>query len=191
VRVVANLPYSVASPLLRRLLDLRGLLRGWLVLVQREVAARLVAAPGSRDYGSLTVLHRLCARVERVRDLAPGCFHPVPQVTSTLVRVTPWEAQPAGIDPRGHLVGAQVAGGTELDAVERVVRAAFGTRRKTLLNALRTGLVPARSGEELHATLVRVGVDPRARAETLSPETFLVLARALAERDAPDLRAPP
>jgi 16S rRNA (adenine1518-N6/adenine1519-N6)-dimethyltransferase len=167
VRVVANLPYSAASPLLRRLLDLHGRLAGWLVLLQREVAARLVAAPGSRDYGSLAVLHRLCARVERVRDLPAACFHPTPKITSTLVRVTPEEG-PDG--PRGT---------EELAEVERVVRAAFGTRRKTLLNALRTGLAPAPPVEALHAILARVGVEGSARAEALEPGTFLALARAL------------
>ena len=71
-RVVANLPYAVSSPLLRRLLDLRDLLAGWAVMVQREVARGSLAAPGSRDYGSLTVLHRLVARVERALDVHPA-----------------------------------------------------------------------------------------------------------------------
>jgi 16S rRNA (adenine1518-N6/adenine1519-N6)-dimethyltransferase len=165
VRVVANLPYAVSSPLLRRLLDLRGLLAGWLVLVQREVAARLVARPGSRDYGSLAVLHALCVAAERVRDLPPGCFFPVPQVTSTLVRAIPLDPAPLAAD--------------ELEQVERVVRAAFGNRRKTLSNALRTGLDPAPAQEVLHGILVGLRIEPRARAEQLAPDALLALARAL------------
>jgi 16S rRNA (adenine1518-N6/adenine1519-N6)-dimethyltransferase len=164
-RVVANLPYAVSSPLLRRLLDLRGLLAGWLVLVQREVAARLVARPGSRDYGSLAVLHALCVAAERVRDLPPGCFFPVPQVTSTLVRAIPLDPAPLAAD--------------ELEQVERVVRAAFGNRRKTLSNALRTGLDPAPAQEVLHGILVGLRIEPRARAEQLAPDALLALARAL------------
>ena len=175
VRVVANLPYAVAAPILRRLLDLRGALRGWLVLVQREMALRLVARPGEPDYGSLAVLHALCVRLERVRDLPPACFHPVPKVTSTLVRATPLPV--ASLDP---------ARPEALAAVERVVRAAFGTRRKTLANALRTGLDPAPAQEELHGVLDRLGIDPRVRAEALPPEAFLALALALGGGGAPE-----
>ena len=165
VRVVANLPYAISSPLLRRLLDLRGLLAGWLVLVQREVAARLVARPGSRDYGSLAVLHALTVTAARVRDLPPHCFFPVPQVTSTLVRAIPLDPAPLAAD--------------ELEWIERVVRAAFGNRRKTLPNALRTGLDPAPALEVLHGVLDRLGIEHRARAEQLAPEALLALARAL------------
>jgi 16S rRNA (adenine1518-N6/adenine1519-N6)-dimethyltransferase len=165
VRVVANLPYAISSPLLRRLLDLRGLLAGWLVLVQREVAARLVARPGSRDYGSLAVLHALTVAATRVRDLPPQCFFPVPQVTSTLVRAIPLDPAPLAAD--------------ELEQIERVVRAAFGNRRKTLPNALRTGLDPAPAPEVLHGVLDRLGIEHRARAEQLEPAALLALARAL------------
>jgi 16S rRNA (adenine1518-N6/adenine1519-N6)-dimethyltransferase len=168
VRLVANLPYSVASPLLRRLLELREILTSWLVLVQREVAARLVATPGSRAYGSFAVLHALCGRVERVRDLPPRCFHPVPRVTSTLVRVTPLEAGRIESGPAGD----------ELLRVERVVRAAFGKRRKTLANALRGALAPG-PAEGIDAALARLGIDRHARAEVVDPETFLALTRAL------------
>jgi len=177
VRVVANLPYSVSAPILRRLLDLRGLLRGWLVLVQREMALRLVARPGDPDYGSLAVLHALCVRLERVRDLPPACFHPVPKVTSTLVRATSLEA--------GPLVPVPGAA-DELPEVERLVRAAFGTRRKTLANALRTGLEPRPAQEEVHAALARLGIDRRVRAEALPPEALLALSRALRGCSAPD-----
>jgi len=177
VRVVANLPYSVSAPILRRLLDLRGQLRGWLVLVQREMALRLVARPGEPDYGSLAVLHALCVRLERVRDLPAACFHPVPKVTSTLVRATPLEAGPIARGP---------GGADELPDLERVVRAAFGTRRKTLVNALRTGLAPPPSQEELHAALDRLGIDRRSRAEALAPEALLALTRTLRGNRSPD-----
>ncbi len=176
VRVVANLPYSVSTPILRRLLDLRGLLAGWLVLVQREMALRMMARPGEPDYGSLAVLHALCVRVERVRDVPPHCFHPVPKVTSTLVRATPLEGGPF----------AGPGGAEERLAVERIVRAAFGNRRKTLVNALRAGLDPAPSVEALHAVLARLAIDPRSRAEALAPDVLFALARALGGSRAPD-----
>jgi 16S rRNA (adenine1518-N6/adenine1519-N6)-dimethyltransferase len=144
---------------------LRGVLAGWLVLVQREVAARLVGKPGTRDYGSLAVLHALTVQLARVRDLPPNCFFPVPQVTSTLVRAIPLDPAPLAAD--------------ELAEVERVVRAAFGTRRKTLPNALRTGLDPTPAMEVLHGVLDRLGIEHRARAEQQGPAALLALARAL------------
>jgi len=166
VRLVANLPYSVGSVVLRRVLDVRGSLAGWAVMVQKEVAGRLVAEPGSPDYGSLTVLHALTTRVRRTRDLAPRCFHPPPNVTSAFLR----------IEPRAD---APLAEG-ELRELERVVRAAFGQRRKTLVNALRGGgLSPAPEPEAIRALLAGLGHDPRVRAERLSPEEHLALARGL------------
>jgi 16S rRNA (adenine1518-N6/adenine1519-N6)-dimethyltransferase len=159
-RVVANLPYSVAAPLLRRLLDLAGRLEDWSVMLQRDVAARLLAAPGTRDYGSLTVLHRLVVDTRRCDELAPGCFHPAPKVRSTFLRMLPLRPAPLGAD--------------ELVRVERLVRAAFGTRRKTLANALR-----AAGLEGASELLAAAGIDPRARAEALAPEIFASLARAL------------
>lgn len=163
-RVVANLPYAVASPLLRRILDLAAGLAGWAVLVQREVAQRLVARPGGRDFGSLSVLHALAARGERALDVHPRCFHPVPQVVSSLVRFTPLPGAP---------------GPDELRAVERVARAGFGQRRKTLRNALRS-LARERGAADgaVERLLAEAGVDPEARAETLAPEAWLRLARA-------------
>jgi 16S rRNA (adenine1518-N6/adenine1519-N6)-dimethyltransferase len=159
-RVVANLPYSVAAPLLRRLLDLRGWLRDWSVMLQRDVAARLLAAPGTRDYGSLTVLHALVVASSRTDELAPGCFHPVPKVRSSFVRMRPLEPDP-------------LAPG-ELATIEAWVRAAFSTRRKTLANALRAAGV-----EDAASALARAGLDPRVRAEALAPAQLAALARAL------------
>jgi 16S rRNA (adenine1518-N6/adenine1519-N6)-dimethyltransferase len=167
VRVVANLPYSVASPLLRKLLDLGGILVDWSVMLQRELADRLTAEPGTRAYGSLTVLHRLIADVSRELDLEPGCFFPAPKVGSTFLRVFP-RAQPL------------LAAG-ELPAVERVVRAVFNQRRKTILNGLRGGGLPWSDDRDvLVAALETAGIDPRERAEKLDPETLLALSRALA-----------
>ncbi len=165
-RVVANLPYSVATPLLRRLLDHRDLLAGWSVLVQRELARRLLAAPGSRDYGSLAVLHQLAVHVENALDLAPGGFYPVPRVVSSFVNVTPRSDRSLPPDALGE--------------VERIVRAAFAHRRKTLLNSLREVGAVGAEPEALAEVLARHGVSPRARAEDVSAETWLLLARALA-----------
>ena len=161
-RVVANLPYSISAPVLRRLLDLRDRVEDWSVMLQREVARRLLAAPGSRDYGSLGVLHALVARVEPKLELPPGCFYPAPRVRSSFLRIAPL-AEP--LVARGELAG-----------VEALVRRAFGMRRKTLGNALRAY---ASSPESLARALDAAGIERRARAEQLAPGRFVALARAL------------
>lgn len=166
VRIVANLPYSVSSPLLRRFLDLREMLVDWTVMLQSEVAVRLVAAPNSRDYGSLTVLHQICVTTERLLNVPPPCFYPAPKVHSTVLRMIPR----AEVHLAAH----------ELEVVERVVRAAFGQRRKMLPKALASGLGASVSGEQILHALEAVGIERTLRAEAVSPEKFLALARVLA-----------
>ncbi len=168
VRIVANLPYSVSSPLLRRFLDLREKLVDWTVMLQSEVAERLIAEPNSRDYGSLTVLHQICVTTERMLDVPPPCFYPVPKIHSKVLRMTP--------RAEVHLA----AGG--LEEVERVVRAAFGQRRKMLPKALANGLGTRVSGEQILHALAEVGIERTLRAEAVSSEKFLALARVLAAR---------
>ncbi len=167
VRVVANLPYSISAPALRRLLDLRGLVLDASVMLQKEMAARVRAQPGSRDYGSLAVLHHLCAEVSCLLELSPASFHPRPQVRSSFLRLVPRE--PPLLEEG------------ELEGVERVVRAAFSKRRKTLANALRSAGPDAPwSAPQLAAALGRAGIPPGVRAESVAPDRFLCLARALA-----------
>ncbi len=168
-RVVANLPYVSTAPLLRRLVGERERLTGWSVMVQREVATRLLASPGSRDYSSLTVLHQLTASVTRVCDLHPQVFFPMPRVTSTFLNLRPL-AEPL----------LEIG---ELDPMERFVRAAFGQRRKTLVNAVAgAGLVKDKVW--LANQLERLGLDPRVRAEVLVPEQWVGLLRSLPEPEA-------
>jgi 16S rRNA (adenine1518-N6/adenine1519-N6)-dimethyltransferase len=170
LRLVANLPYSVGSVVLRRVLDLRSRLSGWAVMLQKEVAQRIVAAPGQPDYGSLAVLHAQTATIRRVRDLAPRCFFPPPQVVSTFLCLEPRADSPLGPG--------------ELRGFERVVRAAFGQRRKTLVNALRgAGLSPAPDPETIRRVLAALGQDPKVRAERLAPDELLHLARELGALD--------
>jgi 16S rRNA (adenine1518-N6/adenine1519-N6)-dimethyltransferase len=164
VRLVTNLPYSISGPALRRILDLRGALAGWSVMLQREVALRLLAQPGSKAYGSLSVLHQLTVTVESKMELSPRCFHPVPKVRSLFLRMVPLADSPLAQD--------------ELPQLERVVRAAFGKRRKTLANAL-TGLDPGVSKDGVAAAISSARIDPRARAESVPAARFLDLARAL------------
>ena len=176
VRLIANLPYSVATPLLRTLLDLRHALEDWSVMIQTEVAERLVAQPGERAYGSLTVLHALVADVDTIAQVAPGRFFPQPKVDSSFVRVWPRPSSPLE------------AG--ELERVERLARAAFGQRRKRVTNGLARiaerafpDLDKPGRREALEATLEKAGIDSGLRPERIEPEAWLALARVFSEGD--------
>ncbi len=144
-RVVANLPYNVASPLCLRLLELRVPMA---LMFQREVADRLVAPPGSRTYGSLSVQVQVRAEVSRLVSLAPGCFHPAPKVHSTVVGFEPRVVDFGGVDPT---------------AFDRAVRLGFSARRKTLLNAFSSAL----GRTEALSLLTASNVDPGLRAEAI------------------------
>jgi 16S rRNA (adenine1518-N6/adenine1519-N6)-dimethyltransferase len=136
-------------------------------MLQKEVARRLLAEPGGKGYGSLAVLHQLVARVKIGLDLHPRCFYPVPRVSSTFLHIAPRREPP-------------LAPG-ELRMVEGVVRAAFAHRRKTIVNSLRAAAPESPfSAERIEETLARFGIDRRARAESLSPEQWLGVARELA-----------
>ncbi len=156
--MVANLPYSVATPLILRTIELLPSLRRWSVMVQKEIADRLRAAPGSRTYGSPSVVAQLACEVELVRKVDPAVFKPRPRVDSAILRLR--RRGPAA-DP----------------ATRALVRAAFAHRRKSLARSLEHGqagsLAPAR------AALVELGLAADARAEALSPEQFAALSAKL------------
>nr|WP_221040489.1 16S rRNA (adenine(1518)-N(6)/adenine(1519)-N(6))-dimethyltransferase RsmA [Gelria sp. Kuro-4] len=167
-KVAANLPYYITSPILVKLLTSRTPPALAVLLVQEEVADRLLAAPGTRAYGSLSVLVQFYSAPELVLRVPPGAFFPPPEVSSAAVRLRLRPAPPveAG-DPAFFF---------------RVVRAAFGQRRKTVLNALAAGLAPAIGKEGLSAALATAGIDPARRGETLSLGEFAALTRALLAR---------
>ncbi len=155
-----NIPYNITAPLLTRLLELPTPPRRAVLLVQREVAARLAAPPGS--WGLLTVAVRSLASVERVTDVPPSSFEPPPAVHSSVICIT----------PGAHLTGA------ERTAVLDLARGAFQVRRKTL----RHGLTRALSGDEPRAmeVLAAAGIDSRRRPETLDLDEWRALARSAA-----------
>jgi 16S rRNA (adenine1518-N6/adenine1519-N6)-dimethyltransferase len=161
--VAGNLPYSVTSPLLLAMLEQRATLGPATVMVQREVADRLVAPPGGRDYGSLSVLFQLHAEIERVLSVPASAFHPVPSVDSTVLRLE-WRSVLAAPVPDAAFF-------------ERVVRAAFSQRRKTLRNSLSSAFPK----EAVRSAGSRAGIDLDRRAETLGIAEFARLATALAE----------
>jgi 16S rRNA (adenine1518-N6/adenine1519-N6)-dimethyltransferase len=168
LRLAANLPYNVASPILFKLVSLyaQGVpLADATVMLQREVADRLIAEPGGKEYGVLSVLIQHAADVRRVLALPPGAFRPPPKVRSAVVNLKFHPARPPVSSPR---------------VFAAVVQAVFTRRRKTVANALTAcaGLESVRGGGAAKA-LGRAGIDGRRRPETLSVAEFARLADAV------------
>jgi 16S rRNA (adenine1518-N6/adenine1519-N6)-dimethyltransferase len=163
--VVGNLPYAITHDLVLWLLDQHADIRRAVVLMQREVAARLCAQPGERAGGTMTLAVHYRAEAERILDVPPGCFRPVPKVTSSLVAFRFRDEPP--VRPRDEAF------------FFRVIRAAFGERRKTLANSLAAGL--GRPRAEVEAAVRDAGLDPMIRGERLTLEEFTRLADRLGE----------
>ena len=159
-KLVANLPYNIATPLIVESLDGLPQIELWCVMVQREVAERLFATPGSKAYGAVSVLVGLGAERSGFHAVSREVFRPRPRVESALVA---FERRPLPEDFAG---------------IKRVVHAAFAHRRKTLANSL--ALAGMATREQAERALARIGRDPLSRAEALQPAEFVVLAEALA-----------
>jgi 16S rRNA (adenine1518-N6/adenine1519-N6)-dimethyltransferase len=161
--VVGNLPYSVGTTILTALVRAHAAIDAMALMLQREVAERVAAPPGSRTYGSLSVHVQLHWRVDLALRVPPGAFRPPPKVESAVLRLSP--------------LGAPRAPVADERRFEEVVRAAFAQRRKTLANALAAGLGLSVGATREAAT--SAGVDPGRRAETLNIQEFAELARRL------------
>jgi 16S rRNA (adenine1518-N6/adenine1519-N6)-dimethyltransferase len=164
LRLVANLPYNISGPLLARLLRQRSGFTSMTVMLQKEVADRLLAPPGSRTRGSLGVLAQCFCELRSVLRVAPGSFRPPPKVESKVVRLDVRPSPLAPVDDEAVLWAA--------------VRAGFGQRRKTLRNAL-AGTYP-----DVREALREVELSGRERAETLATEVWIRLANALGRTSA-------
>ena len=157
--VCANLPYNVTTPLLTALIE-AGCFETITVMIQREVARRICAGPGSPDYGAFGLFVQWHCETELLFDVPPSCFVPQPKVTSSVIRLTRRPAPPLPVKDEALLM--------------RVIRAAFNQRRKTLVNALSSGLGLGK--EELEAALTGLGLDPRVRGEALGLDAFAALS---------------
>jgi len=163
VLAVGNLPYSVGKPILMALVESGGAIDEMALMLQKEVADRLAAGPGTRTYGSLSVLTQIACDVRLAFTVPPDAFSPSPQVDSAVIHLRVRSAPP-------------VRGLIDLDRFRAVVMAAFGQRRKNLANALAAGL--GLSADRARAIAAAAGIDPGRRAETLSLEEFARLAAA-------------
>jgi 16S rRNA (adenine1518-N6/adenine1519-N6)-dimethyltransferase len=159
--VCGNLPYQIAAPLMFRVIDFRAHVHHAVFMIQKEMADRLVAKPGGKDYGALGVMIRTYADVATVAKVSAGSFVPPPKVDSTVVKLTPLAAPRAPIGDEKHY--------------SAVVHAAFGQRRKTLRNALRAVFLETAVDAALGATTI----DGQRRGETLEIAEFAAIAQAL------------
>ena len=165
--LVANLPYNVATPILLTLLERFDNLGSFLVMVQKEVADRLAAKPGSKIYGTPSVKLAWYGTAERVGTIGRNVFWPAPNVDSALVKFTRYQAD----DPAAPGTANSTDDGTQRELVFRLVDAAFGQRRKTLHAALKT-IAPSEA-------FSIAGIDPTRRGETLTIAEFTALAKAI------------
>lgn len=158
--VCANIPYNVTSPLLTAFIK-AGCFETMTLLCQREVAERLCAPPGTADYGAFTVFVNWHCVPETLFEVSPECFMPAPKVTSAIIRLTTRKTPPVAVSDEAFMF--------------RIIRAAFGQRRKSLANALKNGL-PELNREHIAAAIAECGLDPMVRGETLSMEKFAFLS---------------
>lgn len=171
-KAVANLPYYITTPILMKLLEERGLFESITVMVQREVADRILAKPGSREYGAITLAVNYYAEPRIAVEVSPSCFMPRPGVDSAVLHLRAREKPP--VEAEEGLLFA-------------VIRASFNQRRKTLANGLTNGLVYQGrrfSRAQIEGALEQAGLPASVRGETLSLEEFARLSEAIAAETA-------
>jgi 16S rRNA (adenine1518-N6/adenine1519-N6)-dimethyltransferase len=163
IKVVANLPYQISTPLLFRFVESKETFSALNLMLQKEVAERMVASPGRKEYGPLSIFIQIFADVSIQFIIKPSAFFPAPKVESALVHMV-WKEKPM----------------IETDDEEwfkRVVKACFGYRRKTLINALKHSELSL--CESVESRIEEIGIDPRRRPETLTIQEFAKLAESL------------
>ena len=163
LKVVANLPYQISTPLLFRFIESRDFFSTLTLMLQREVAERMIASPGGKNYGPLSVFTQSFLKLSIPFYVKPSAFFPPPKVESAVIHMA-WMERP--------LIGLE-----EEDWFKKVVRGCFSYRRKRLVNALRYADIAL--PEDLERRVERVGINPQRRPETLSIQEFVLLAETL------------
>lgn len=162
VSVVANLPYYVTTPILMNLLEAGLPLENIVVMIQKEVAERMAAAPGGKDYGSLSIAVQYYSVPELVCTVPHSVFIPQPNVESAVIRLKVRETPPVDVEDESFFF--------------EVVQASFAQRRKTIANNLKSRFFPGEGRERLESLLAEAGIEPSRRAETLSLQEFAGLS---------------
>ncbi len=164
-QVVANLPYYITTPIIMGLLQSRIPPERMTIMIQKEVAERMQAEPGSKDYGSLSLAVQYYACPEIMMQVSPACFIPKPNVGSAVMRLTTYQEKPVQAEDEAHLFA--------------VIRAAFGQRRKTLVNSLVNEKNLHVTKEQVLQTFEQLGISPLVRGEALTLNMFAELAKHL------------
>jgi 16S rRNA (adenine1518-N6/adenine1519-N6)-dimethyltransferase len=164
IKLIGNLPYSISTPVLFRVLELRAYFSSIVLMVQKEVADRIASAPGAKTYGTLSVWCQIHGRVTKKLQVSPEAFFPQPKVRSTVLEME--------LYPRARIPPE------EMTVLRGLLRAAFGQRRKTLGNVMGKWLKSGR--DEVEEFLRSQNIDPQRRGETLSIDNFINLTHALA-----------
>ncbi|BCG56603.1 16S rRNA (adenine(1518)-N(6)/adenine(1519)-N(6))-dimethyltransferase RsmA [Paenibacillus sp. URB8-2] len=167
VSVVANLPYYVTTPILMKLLEEKLPLANIVVMIQKEVAVRMAASPGGKDYGSLSIAVQYYSEPELICTVPHTVFIPQPNVESAVIRLKVRERPPVEVKDEKHFF--------------EVVRASFTQRRKTISNNLKARFFPKEGREQLEALLAEAGIEPSRRGETLSLAEYARLSDVLLE----------
>jgi 16S rRNA (adenine1518-N6/adenine1519-N6)-dimethyltransferase len=165
-KVVANLPYYITTPLVMKLLEKEKEIEDIVVMMQKEVAERLLAAPGTKEYGAITLAVQYYAEIEMLFPVSRHAFRPVPKVDSTVIRLKPRKEPPVQV--RDEVI------------LFKIIKAAFGQRRKTLLNSL-LKVQPSVEKEAVREVLTQAEIDFQTRGEGLSLEQFAVLSNVWVE----------
>lgn len=164
VKLVANLPYYVTTPIIVKLLKEKHKFKSLTIMIQKEVAERMNAEPGNKDYGALTLLVQYYCNTKIVRKVPPACFIPRPKVDSIVIRLDKLDEPKVQVDNEKLFFD--------------IIRSSFNMRRKTLWNGVKS-IGPAK--EKLEAAFEKAGVDPKRRGETLSIQEFATLSNCINE----------
>ncbi len=168
IKVVANLPYYITTPIIMSLFESGIPLDSITIMVQKEVAERMQVGPGTKDYGALSLAVQYYAKPEIVANVPPNCFIPRPTVGSAVIRLTRHQVSPVDVKDDHHMFA--------------LIRASFNQRRKTLANGLSNAPELHLSREQVTAAVERMGLSPTVRGETLTLEQFAELSNILLEK---------
>ena len=168
VKVIANLPYYITTPIVMKLLEETNSIASVVIMIQKEVAERFSADSGSKDFGAITLAVQYHAEVSKVRDVSPECFEPVPKVWSSVIKLSLRGEPPVKV--------------LEEALFFRLIKAAFAQRRKTFLNSVSATMGQDVTKEELRDILVQLGLGESVRGESLSIEQFAQIADEIVQK---------
>lgn len=169
VKVVANLPYYITTPIIMKFLEEKTVVELLVFMIQKEVAQRMTASPGGKDYGALSVVVQYYSNPEKAFDVSPNCFIPRPNVDSTVIKLDILKTPPVEL--------------IDEDIFFRTIKASFGQRRKTLVNALSNSGYFNKTKEEIKEILKSMGVEEKRRGETLTIMQFAELSNAFSAKN--------